>query len=388
MAMMLAGCALPQNQSMALRPVPVSALPGWNTDHQSRDLAALLRDCERLALLPADQLLGGQGIAAVQGGKAGSWAGVCEDARAMTSADDIAARAFFERDFVAYQISSHGQNGMLFTGYYEPEVRGSRSRGGLYQTPLYGRPADLVQIDLGLFGTDLSGRHSAGRLVDGTLQPYPDRARIEAGALSGQEILWLADPVDAFFLQVQGAGRVRLPDGGVVRVAYAGQNGRPYTPIGKILADQQQIPPNQISMQAIRAWLTAHPDRARSVMDQNQDYVFFREVQDLRPQDGPPGALNVALTPGRSAAIDRRFIPLATPIWIDTTDPLDHAPWQKLVQAEDLGAAIKGPLRADLFFGWGSLAEQRAGQAHQAGRAYVLLPRLQPPSTAHVQGRF
>lgn len=381
---LLTGCALhprlaqPDGRSqLGLAPVPVATLPGWTTDHPSRLVSPLLLDCTRLGLLPQDQVLGGRGLAARLGGKAGDWAGVCAKARALPEGDDAAARGFFDRNFQAYAVSDRGRSQVLFTGYYEPEVRGSRDRGGIYQTPLLRRPDDLVQVDLGPFAPDLEGRHTAGRVRDGRLIPYPSRAQIEAGALDGQglEIAWLADPIDLFFLQMQGAGRVRLPDGDVIRVAYAGQNGQPYVAIGKLLSEQRQIPADQISAQTIRAWLVAHPAQAKRLMDENPDYVFFREVPDLRPSEGPPGTLGVALTPGRSVAVDRDFVPLGTPVWIDTTDPLSSRPLQRLVLAEDLGGAIIGPLRTDIFFGWGDKAEQRAGRAHQKGREYLLLPR-------------
>ena len=243
----------------------------------------------------------------------------------------------------------------LITGYYEPEFRASRTRGGEYQTPLLRLPRGYVQG-----------------------QPLPTRAQIVRGALARQrlEMLWLADPIDAFFLHIQGAGRARLPDGSVVRVAYAGRNNQPYVPIGRILVDRGEMKLEDVSMQRIRDWLTAHPAEADAVMDQNPNYIFFREVPDIRPDEGPPGSLGAPLTPLRSAAVDREHIPLGTPVWIDTRDPLKpEQPWRRLVMAQDVGGAIRGPTRADLFFGWGAEAEQRAGRMRQPGTVYVLLPR-------------
>ena len=180
--------------------------------------------------------------------------------------------------------------------------------------------------------------------------------------------------MDAFFLEIQGSGRVDLPGGKVIRVSYAGQNGRPYVPIGRVLADRGQIPLDQVSLQSIRAWLDAHPDQAAAMMDQNPSYVFFREIDDLRPDQGPPGALGVALTPGRSAAVDRTYIPLGAPLFVATTDPVTGAKLQRLLVAQDLGGAIRGPVRADIFFGWGKEAEDRAGRMRQPGTSYLLLP--------------
>ena len=176
-------------------------------------------------------------------------------------------------------------------------------------------------------------------------------------------------------LQIQGSGRVLLDDGRVVRVSYAGQNGRPYVPIGRVLAERGQIPLEQVSLQTIRAWLLAHPTEAAAVMNQNPSYVFFREVIGVRPEEGPPGALGAPLTPGRSVAVDRSFIPLGAPIWLDTTDPLTGSRLQRLMLAQDIGGAIRGPVRADIFWGWDREAEERAGRMRQPGSDFVLLPR-------------
>jgi membrane-bound lytic murein transglycosylase A len=234
-----------------------------------------------------------------------------------------------------------------------------------------------VQADLGAFAPDLKGRKLTGRVEGGRFVPYWDRAAISGGALAGRrlEILWLADKVDAFFLEIQGSGRVRLPDGGVVRVTYADQNGRGYVPIGRVIAERDHIPPSQVSLQSIRAWLAAHPADAAGVMNQNPSYVFFRELAGIDPNQGPPGSLGAGLTPGRSAAVDRSFIPLGAPLWIDTTDPIDGSRLQRLLVAQDTGGAIKGPIRADVFWGWGQDAETRAGKMRQQGAAFVLLPR-------------
>jgi membrane-bound lytic murein transglycosylase A len=216
-----------------------------------------------------------------------------------------------------------------------------------------------------------------GRLVAGRLVPYWSRAEIEAGQIgdTARPLLWLADPVDLFFLQIQGAGRVRLPDDTFVRVGYDGKNGRPYTPIGRILVHMNALAPGAVTMQSIRGWLAAHRDQAKSVMDQNEDYVFFRVLMDAEPNLGPPGALGVKLVPGRSAAVDRRSIPLGTPIFVDTTEPGSGAPWRHLLLAQDVGSDILGAARADVFLGAGAGAEAMAGAMHQGGTVYVLLPK-------------
>jgi membrane-bound lytic murein transglycosylase A len=240
--------------------------------------------------------------------------------------------------------------------------------------PLYGLPGDLVQIDLGQFAPDLKGRSIAGRVENGRLRPYPDRAAIEAGHLNGKglEILWVDDAADAFFLQVQGSGRVALAEGGVARLGFAGHNGLGYVAIGRLLIDAGKIPREAMSMQAIRAWLAANPAEAATLMRRNPRYVFFREIAG----DGPLGAGGVALTPGRSLAVDRKFVPLGAPVWLDTVEPGAEAkPLRRLVVAQDVGGAIQGPVRGDLFLGSGEAALEQAGRMRSPGGYYLLLPK-------------
>jgi membrane-bound lytic murein transglycosylase A len=391
----LAGCVQPGQQAAApggqappehtltLVPTPFAQVPGWQDDRLAEALTTFLVNCRVLGTMPAEQALGGQGEAARRGGAPGLWRPACEAARTVPTGDDAAARAFFEANFEADAVTDTGSAANadhaqgLFTGYFDPEVAGSRSPGGKYKVPLLGRPNDLVQVDLGEFADDLMGRGVAGRVQDGRLVPYYDRAEIEAGALARRrlELLWLADPVDAYFLQVQGSGRVDLPDGRVVRVTYAGQNGRRSVLIGKVLMDRGEIPRDQVSLQSIRAWFAAHPGQVAEVLNQNPSYVFFREADDLRPDQGPPGALGIPLTPGRSVAVDRAFLPLGAPVFVATTDPATEAPWRRLAIAQDVGGAIRGPVRTDIFFGWGHDAEDRAGRMRKPGTEYLLLPK-------------
>ena len=206
----------------------------------------------------------------------------------------------------------------------------------------------------------------------------PDRAAIEAGALAGLglELAWVDDPVDAFFLHVQGSGRLRLHDGRLLRLGYAGQNGHPYRAVGRPLIDSGAIPREAMSMQAIRAWLaTAPPGEAAALMRHNPSYVFFRVLDGLAPGEGPPGALGVPLTPGRSLAVDPAFVPFGAPVFAATRDPLDGAPMRRLLHAQDTGGAIRGPARGDLFWGWGEAAAARAGLMREAAELFVLVPR-------------
>jgi membrane-bound lytic murein transglycosylase A len=388
-ALALAACAGPAptqppaptpTPAATLTAVPFSAVPGWSEDHQSAAIPPLRRECAQLAGLPPDAERGGDGAAARLGGTAGQWWPLCAAAATVPTDDDAAARAMLERELQAYAISESGRAQGLFTGYYEPQVEGATKRGGRYQTALLGRPRDLVRADLGAFATDLKGRSISGRLDGNQLVPYYDRAQIEHGALASQHLalLFLADPIDAFFLEIQGSGRVRLADGRIVRVTYDGQNGRPYVPIGRLLIERGELTRENVSLQTIRAWLVAHPDQAPALMDANPSYVFFTLLPKTPPDEGPPGALGVALTPGRSLAIDRHFLPMGAPVFVVTSNPLDGAPWRHLLLAQDRGGAIKGPVRGDIFFGWGAEAEAMAGRMKQPGAAYLLLPRAMP----------
>jgi membrane-bound lytic murein transglycosylase A len=368
--------------ALALSPARFAEMPGWQTDRLSDALPAFRAGCAAMAAMAPDESLGGMGDATALGGRPASWRAACTAAAQIPPADDAAARRFFETYFQPYAVSDAAaapgkRTEALFTGYFDPEVSGSRQPGGPYRYPLLGRPTDLVTADLGVFAPDLRGHSITGRVQGGRLVPYYDRAEIDGGALARQHlgILWLASPIDAFFLHIQGSGRVDLPGGAVVRVTYAAQNGRPFVPIGRVLADRGDLPLEQVSLQSIRAWLQAHPDQAQRVMDTDPSYVFFREIDGLRPDQGPPGTLGIPLTPGRSIAVDRAFLPLGAPVFIDTTDPLSGVPLQRLMLAQDLGGAIKGPARTDIFFGWGRTAEERAGRVRAHGREYVLLPR-------------
>ncbi len=322
-------------------------------------------------------------------GRIGDWRALCAAAEALVrdggeEARHAAARRFFETWFVPYAARASRAATGLFTGYYEPLLHGARGRVGRYSVPLYARPDDLVMVNLGLFRPDLAGRRIAGRVVDGRLTPYETRREIDSGRLSGRglELLWVDDPLDAFFLHIQGSGRVELADGRTVRVGYAGQNGQPYVAIGRVLVERGALRREEVSLQSIRAWLEAHPMETTEVLAANPSYVFFR----LLDGDGPIGALGVALTPGRSLAVDPSFVPLGAPVWLDTTDPLDEGrPLRRLMVAQDTGGAIRGAVRGDVFWGAGEEAEARAGRMRSQGRYYLLLPRV--AAEARVAGR-
>lgn len=260
------------------------------------------------------------------------------------------------------------------TGYYEPVLRGALEPDATFRTPLYARPPELVEQA----GADPL-RRRFGVLQDGRLEPFHDRATIDGGALSGRglELVWVDDPVDAFFLHIQGSGRVMLPGGAMIRVGYAAQNGRPYVAVGRILIERGDIPRDRMSMQAIRSWLRdAGQDRAVELMAHNPSYVFFQRVEGLTADQGPIGALGVPLTPQRSVAVDRAFVPLGLPLFVAARDPVDRSPLGRAVVAQDTGGAIRGPTRTDFFWGWGPEAGERAGRMREEAQVFLLLPRL------------
>ncbi len=366
--LLLASCvtAPPPPARLTLAPARFDDLAGWNSDHLADTLVAFQKSCAELSKRDDGATLGPASL----GLKAGDFRAACA-AAAQTATDDSAAHAFFEHYFTPYLAANNDKADGLFTGYYEPLLNGARQRGGDYQTAILKRPPDLVMVDLGRFRPAWRGERIAGRVRSGTLVPYESRAEIENGALDRMhlELLWVDDPVAAFFLQVQGSGRVKLADGSTVRVGYDGQNGQPYVAIGKLLVARGELSQDTVSLQTITAWIKAHPQDGAALMDQNPSYVFFREMSG----DGPIGSEGVALTPGRSLAVDRNFIPLGTPLFIVATD--NGAALQRLMVAQDTGGAIAGPVRGDVFWGFGPDAELKAGGMHAPGRYYLLLPK-------------
>lgn len=378
---LLAGCGSePTKQPedrLVLERAAIDDLPGWSVDDQRRALVAFRRTCGPI-------LKGDQGRAVGPDGRFGTradWAPSCRAATTLDAADSEATRRFFASTFTVWRARDDNPDDDLFTGYYEPEMKGSRVKSAAFPVTLYKRPSDLIEIDLGAFRDSLKGERSAGRIENGRLVPYADRAAIEDGALSakGEPLIYLADPVDAFFLHIQGSGLVVLPDGTRTRVGYDGTNGHPYYAIGRWLIAEGEVPKEKMSLQAIRSWLAAHPERRREVMDKNPSYVFFRALSG----DGPIGAAGVALTPGRSLAVDRRHLPLGVPIWVDIAYPTSAgAELRRLMVAQDTGGAIRGPVRGDVFWGAGKPAEDLAGPMAAKGRYWLLLPNGMDPNRA------
>lgn len=288
------------------------------------------------------------------------WQPACD--RARSGADPV---RFWTDNFEAIQV---GDGQATATGYYEPEIAGSRDRRSGYETPIWARPDDLVEVDLGLFSDDLKGKKIRGKVTGRNFVPYDDRAQIDASGLNGRAriLAWAADPIELFFLQIQGSGRLRLPDGQIMRIGYDSQNGRDYVGIGKLMLDRGLVPPGGASMQGIMSWLRANPQQGRAIMEENKSYVFFREIGNA-----PIGAMGLPVTGRASAAVDPRFIPLGAPVLLS----MDRAEANGVWIAQDTGGAIKGTNRVDTFWGAGAEARAIAGGMKARGTAWVLVPR-------------
>lgn len=355
---------------LVLTPVTFAALPDWGQDDFTGLVRAFDKSCHRILKRAPDTPFG----VLKQAGTYGDWQGACET---FTQSDDWNAadiQTFFETNFTPYQISADDDPVGLFTGYYEASLKGSRIHKPPYTIPLYQRPDDLVMVNLGAFREDLKGVRIAGRVQGGNLKPYENRAEIVAGDWphNDKALLWVDDAVDAFFVQIQGSGIVRMDDGTTARIGYAGQNGHPYYAIGRELIKMGALNKDTVSMQSIRAWLEANPDQADTIMNTNRSYVFFREITG----DGPMGAEGVALTAERSLAVDRTKFSYGLPLWVDITHPAgDLPPLRRMMVAQDTGGAIVGMVRGDVFWGYGDRAEDMAGKMKSQGRYWVLLPK-------------
>ncbi len=369
---LIGGCAIaptpppiappPVTPSAVLKPATWTQLPGWAENDALAAWPALLASCGPLK-------------------KQAAWQAVCEVAIKQTPQDNAAARAFFERWLLPHQLSTtDGNDTGLITGYYEPRLFGSRAPTSRYRFPLYAVPEDMLIIDLGSLYPDLKNYRLRGRVVGNRVIPYYNRAEIETGraSITGKELLWVDDAVDLFFLQIQGSGRVQLESGEMVRVGYADQNGHPYISIGKKLVEMSEMSVDQASMQGIKQWAVRNPDKLPALLNHNASYVFFRELPPADSKNGPsgpPGAMGVPLTEGRSMAVDPRAVSLGSPVYLATTWPNSAQPLNRLMLAQDTGGAIKGVVRGDFFWGFGEAAGKQAGAMRQQGKMWVLLPK-------------
>ena len=342
-----------------LEPVAFDTLTGWREGEQAAAWSALLISCQALRWREA-------------------WRGACARAIELRSPNDDEARRFLEDHFVPWRLANpDGALEGLVTGYYEPLIRGSRFKVPPYVHPLYAPPEDLLTIDLGATNPELRGMRLRGRMEGRRVVPYYSRAEIARGEapVAGKEIVWVDDPIEAFFLQIQGSGRVRLESGETLRVGYADQNGHPFLSIGRYLVERGELKLGEASMQTIKSWAAANPKRLEELLNQNPSFVFFRELPLADPVNGPVGAFGVPLTAGRSIAVDPRYVPLGAPVFLATTHPASATPLNRLVLAQDTGGAIRNPVRADFFWGFGAEAGAQAGRMRQQGRMWVLLPK-------------
>ncbi len=354
--------AAPQPQQPSsqarLAPVALQELPGYGDDTVSQAWPALLKSCDKLAA-QANQV---------------SWQRVCAQARTL-AVSEANVRAFLLQRFDAFAMSAQdGKNEGLLTGYYEPVLKASLTRRAPFVVPLYGPPDDLA-------GRMVNGERQRGRIVNGQLVPYHTRAELTPAsgsahpALRGKEIAWVEDAVDAFFLQVQGSGRLVLQDGTKLRVAFADLNGHAYKSIGRTLIERGELKQADASAQSIKAWVRANPAKAPELLNTNPGFVFFKLLPD--GQEGPAGALNVPLTERRSVAVDTRYVPLGAPVWISAQHQGQAV--NQLALAQDTGTAIKGEVRADYYWGSGDKAGEQAGRMRAPLRMWLLLPKPQQP---------
>lgn len=400
----LVACTTPTLTPLSPRPAPqsstVRSLPNWQQQDMQDSLRALRQSCKAIGTQP-------------------NWQTVCHEANTITLDDNAGIQTFFEQRFTAWQLTDGQTDTGLITGYYEPLLNGSRNQTQQTPYPVYGVPADLWSVELPAnwrsqsvwyaqkmgnnrllvkptataaieihpadFITDARTQRLKGRLDGNRLVPYYTRAEIAQGkGISTAPILaWVEDPVDLFFLQIQGSGRIQLEDGSFIHIGYADQNGYGYQSIGKWLVSKGELTLANASMQGIKQWIASHPSRQQELFNVNPSYVFFKPLPGT--DSGPLGSLGVPLTGGYSIAVDPRFIPLGLPVYLATSMPFSNTPLTRLVHAQDTGGAIKGALRADLFWGYGTEAGMYAGQMRQQGKLWVLLPNGIPPSMLSVR---
>jgi membrane-bound lytic murein transglycosylase A len=355
---------------LVLHPTDFESLEGWAKDKLAETLPALRRSCAALLRKPAAQPLGLYPIA----GRPGDWREACRAARRARNDDQ--ARALYERHFIPFRVANRGESEGRFTGYYQARIKASRTRRGPFQVPIWARPDDLISVRLDEFMPELRGERIWGKLDGKSLKPYETRAAINRGALRGRArvLAWADDAVDVFFAEVQGSAVVEL-DGRPIQIGVAGKNGHVYTAIGRVLIERGELTRETVSMQSIRRWLRDHPKQAGELLEENKAFIFFA----VRDGPGPTGSQGVVLTPGRSLAVDRRWLPLSLPLWVETEVPEpfaeNSARWRRLMIAQDTGGAIRGPVRGDIYFGDSAAAADQAGRMKGRGGYTVLIPR-------------
>jgi membrane-bound lytic murein transglycosylase A len=359
---------LPRTKQAILEPISFADIASWNEDDHRDAMEAFRRSA--IEITDEGRSFGRD---VHFGGQREDWLGVCGRAREARD-----AKRFFEMEFAPFLVHDPLRPEGLFTGYYEPLAEGSLTPSADYPVPIYRKPPDLVAFDT---ATEHSLGLKYGRMRNGKPEPYPSRQEIEQGALNhkGLELVWLKSWADAFFIHVQGSGRVSLPDGNFMRLAYAGKSGRAYTGIGGVLVEKGLLAPQDMSMQSLRRWMAANAKQARELMWLNDSFIFFREVAVADQSLGAPGAQKVPLHPKRSLAVDRGIWAFGTPVWLDMETPSGPGAgletFRRLMIAQDTGTAIKGYARGDVYWGWGEAAALAAGHMKSPGRMIVLLPR-------------
>jgi membrane-bound lytic murein transglycosylase A len=356
---------VPPEFSRVFTPADWSALPGWQDDTHAAAWPAFLQTCRGLR---------NRANGAV-------WRPICALTAEVDGKSDVAVREFFEKHLQPHAISTaEGAAEGMVTGYYEPLLQGARQPGKKFMHVVHGVPDNLLTIELGELFPELKGKRVRGRVEGNKVVPYWPRGEIlaQGNRLPAKALAYVDDPIELFFLQIQGSGRIRLPDGSQMRVNYADQNGHPYRSIGRLLVERGDLKLEEASMQGIQAWARANPARLNELLNANPSYVFFREMP--ASDDGPIGALGVPLTAERSIAIDPRSVPLGAPVFLATTRPNSPQTMNRLVMAQDTGGAIKGAVRADFFWGFGKEAGALAGRMKQSGRMWVLLPKGMAPN--------
>ncbi len=337
---------------------PYAAIPGWADAPLVPGLRAFASGCGRIT--------GGSALRRA-----------CDAAHALSAADETAARAFVEASFEAWALTNaDGSSEGMVTGYYEPVLAGSRTRSERFRYPVYGVPADLVAVDLEGVVPEVKGLRLRGRLESARLVPYWTRGEIDAtGQFNAPVLAWVEDPVELFFLHIQGSGQIELGTGPRLRLGYGEHNGHPYVSLGRHLVQRGELALEQTSMHGIKAWAAANPGKLRAALDANPSYVFFRAAAQ---GNGPFGTLGAPLTAGYSLAVDARAVPLGAPVFLATTMPLSTQPLRRLMAAQDTGGAIRGAVRADFYWGTGAEAGALAGRMRQQGRMWILWPRGEP----------
>lgn len=367
LCVLIAACSVKQEseeqKGVTFQKVSFSDLNGFNEDDFASFEKAYTSTCAAIA--KSSSLMQASAVKMDKN----AYLKACRRFEKLKTKDKETLRAFFKSNFTPYAVLSNGSPEGKFTAYYEAEIRASKTKHGPYQYPIYGKPNDLVELNLKDFGADLPNKRILGRVSDGKLKPYFTRAEIETNGVDAPVILWGDDKVDIFLMQIQGSAVALLDDGTSVRVSYADNNGHAFVGIGSLLLKKGLLKKGEASMDKIRDWLKNNPQLANNNMMENPRFIFHQ----ISNASGPIGALGVPLTAGRSLAVDQNFIALGTPLWLDTTDP-SGKPLQKAVMAQDIGAAITGPIRGDYFWGHGEEALLQAGKMNASGKFYVLMP--------------